>query len=133
MAGEPIYKQVNRIGMVLQKLKLYICGVLNIVMIGWFTGISDLFLSLPGHKVLVLAGTDRLDTSLTRGQMQGKFQLLLMYGCGHVIQEDNPEKTAEAILTFLERLVPLPGPERPSSSDTLAAKLLKARAMIPQM
>ena len=45
---------------------------------GWYKGLSDLFMSVITPKVLVLAGTDRLDRSLTVGQMQGKFQLVLL-------------------------------------------------------
>lgn len=40
---------------------------------GWFTGLSKKFLSGRGGKMLLLAGTDRLDTELTIGQMQGMF------------------------------------------------------------
>merc|ERR1719431_789809 len=40
---------------------------------GWFSGLSDRFLSLGAAKLLLLAGVDRLDTALTVGQMQGKF------------------------------------------------------------
>lgn len=37
----------------------------------WFQGLSDKFLGAKGGKLLLLAGTDRLDTALTIGQMQG--------------------------------------------------------------
>jgi protein phosphatase methylesterase 1 len=37
----------------------------------WFTGMSGKFLSGRGAKLLVLAGTDRLDKELMIGQMQG--------------------------------------------------------------
>jgi hypothetical protein len=37
----------------------------------WFLGISRLFLAAPVAKMLMLAGTDRLDRDLTIGQMQG--------------------------------------------------------------
>jgi protein phosphatase methylesterase 1 len=40
---------------------------------GWFGGLSKKFLSGRGGKMLLLAGTDRLDTELTIGQMQGMF------------------------------------------------------------
>ena len=40
---------------------------------GWFSGLSKKFLGARGGKLLLLAGTDRLDTELTIGQMQGKF------------------------------------------------------------
>lgn len=38
---------------------------------GWFLGLSDKFLGIIGGKLLVLAGTERLDKPLTIGQMQG--------------------------------------------------------------
>lgn len=37
----------------------------------WFVGLSKKFLDAKGGKMLVLAGTDRLDKELTIGQMQG--------------------------------------------------------------
>ena len=42
--------------------------------------------------MLLLAGMDRLDTALTVGQMQGKFQLTCMPQSGHAIHEDQPLK-----------------------------------------
>ena len=39
---------------------------------GWFAGLSKKFLEAKGGKMLLLAGTDRLDTELTIGQMQGR-------------------------------------------------------------
>ena len=39
---------------------------------GWFVGLSKKFLEARGGKLLLLAGTDRLDRELTIGQMQGK-------------------------------------------------------------
>jgi len=39
----------------------------------WFTGMSEKFLRGRGAKLLLLAGTDRLDKELMIGQMQGKF------------------------------------------------------------
>ncbi len=42
---------------------------------GWFSGLSEKFLSVPASKLLLLAGVDRLDKALTVGQMQGKFQV----------------------------------------------------------
>jgi protein phosphatase methylesterase 1 len=55
---------------------------------GWFTDLSKTFLSAKVIKVLILAGTDRLDRELTAAQMQGKYQLVLQPACGHVIMED---------------------------------------------
>ncbi|KAL8807755.1 MAG: hypothetical protein Q9223_002941 [Gallowayella weberi] len=60
----------------------------------WFTGLSKKFLEARGGKLLILAGTDRLDKELTIGQMQD---------AGHFIQEDQPGKTAMVIADFYRR------------------------------
>lgn len=69
---------------------------------GWFAGLSEIFLSLAVPKMLVLVGTDRLDKTLTIGQMQGKFQMRVLPLSGHAIQEDEPEALAETVSAFLE-------------------------------
>jgi len=70
---------------------------------GWYTGLSEAFLQVAGPKMLMLAGTDRLDKPLTIGQMQGKFQLVLLPTAGHAIQEDESRATAEHLEGFLKR------------------------------
>ncbi|XP_067841941.1 protein phosphatase methylesterase 1 [Heptranchias perlo] len=70
---------------------------------GWFRGLSNLFLSCPVPKLLLLAGVDRLDRDLTIGQMQGKFQMQVLPQCGHAVHEDAPDKVAEAVATFMIR------------------------------
>ncbi|XP_020110551.1 protein phosphatase methylesterase 1 isoform X2 [Ananas comosus] len=70
---------------------------------GWYEGLSDKFLSCPVPKLLLLAGTDRLDRALTIGQMQGKFQMVVVRHTGHAIQEDAPEEFASYILNFIGR------------------------------
>ncbi|KAK9111754.1 hypothetical protein Scep_019273 [Stephania cephalantha] len=70
---------------------------------GWYEGLSDLFLSCPMPKLLLLAGTNRLDRSLTIGQMQGKFQMVVVRHTGHAIQEDAPEEFASLVLNFISR------------------------------
>lgn len=50
-------------------------------------GLSNKFLSVRTARLLALAGTDRLDKELMIGQMQGKFQLIVVPGTGHMIQE----------------------------------------------
>jgi hypothetical protein len=45
----------------------------------WFGGMSRKFLSGRGAKLLILAGTDRLDKELMIGQMQGKLALYLFF------------------------------------------------------
>ncbi|AEO70378.1 carboxylesterase-mitochondrial 37S ribosomal protein YmS2 [Thermothielavioides terrestris NRRL 8126] len=70
---------------------------------GWFDGLSKKFLAGRGGKMLLLAGTDRLDTELTIGQMQGKYALQVFPEAGHFIHEDLPEKTAIALVDFHRR------------------------------
>ncbi|KAF5942150.1 hypothetical protein HYC85_019792 [Camellia sinensis] len=68
---------------------------------GWYEGLSERFLSCPTPKLLLLAGTDRLDRTLTIGQMQGKFQMVVVRHTGHAIQEDVPEEFATLVLNFI--------------------------------
>ncbi|UJR35197.1 hypothetical protein I4U23_027964 [Adineta vaga] len=70
---------------------------------GWFTGLSQLFLSCECPKLLLLAGVDRLDRDLTVGQMQGKFQMHVVPKSGHAVHEDAPEQVADCIASFLIR------------------------------
>ncbi|KAH7328726.1 Alpha/Beta hydrolase protein [Stachybotrys elegans] len=69
----------------------------------WFVGLSKKFLGARGGKMLLLAGTDRLDTELTIGQMQGKYALQVFTEAGHFIHEDLPEKTAISLVDFYRR------------------------------
>ncbi len=70
---------------------------------GWFTGLSRKFLEAKGGKLLLLAGTDRLDKELMIGQMQGKYQLQVFPEAGHFIHEDQAEKTAMVVADFYKR------------------------------
>ncbi|KAK4136400.1 protein phosphatase methylesterase [Trichocladium antarcticum] len=70
---------------------------------GWFRGLSGKFLGGRGGKMLLLAGTDRLDTELMIGQMQGKYALQVFPEAGHFIHEDLPEKTATVLVDFYRR------------------------------
>ncbi|KAJ9562898.1 hypothetical protein OSB04_008058 [Centaurea solstitialis] len=87
---------------------------------GWYEGLSEKFLSSPVPKLLLLAGTDRLDRALTIGQMQGKFQMVVVRHTGHAIQEDVPEEFASLVLNFIARNrigpygVEIPGIRQPS-------------------
>uniref|UniRef100_A0A915JSZ8 protein phosphatase methylesterase-1 n=1 Tax=Romanomermis culicivorax TaxID=13658 RepID=A0A915JSZ8_ROMCU len=69
----------------------------------WFRNLSAKFLSCKQAKLLILAGVDRLDKELTIGQMQGKFQMIVLPKVGHCVQEDSPERLAEAVSSFLVR------------------------------
>ncbi|GAQ88359.1 alpha/beta hydrolase superfamily [Klebsormidium nitens] len=70
---------------------------------GWYQGLSDVFLAVPVPKLLLLAGTDRMDKPLTIGQMQGKFQMTIFKTAGHAIHEDEPEQFSETVLGFVSR------------------------------
>lgn len=88
----------------------------------WFTGLSKKFLEAKGGKLLILAGTDRLDKELMIGQMQGqspvssrfrialtgrpssgKYQLQVFPDAGHFIHEDQPARTAMVLADFYRR------------------------------
>ena len=57
------------------------------VPLGWFTGLSSKFLASRTARLLILAGTERLDKELMIGQMQGKFQLVVIPNVGHMVHE----------------------------------------------
>ena len=46
-----------------------------------------MFLAARTARILVLAGAERLDKELMIGQMQGKFQMVVVPGVGHMVQE----------------------------------------------
>ncbi|KAJ5403713.1 Protein phosphatase methylesterase 1, partial [Penicillium cosmopolitanum] len=69
----------------------------------WFIGLSGKFLDSRGGKLLLLAGTDRLDKELMIGQMQGKYQLQVFPEAGHFLHEDQPAKTAQVLVDFYKR------------------------------
>ena len=94
---------------------------------GWYENMSDLYLQAPAVKMLVLAGRERLDTPLTIGHMQGKFQLVLMNGMGHYIQEDAPEEMGHTLKRYLERYNFVGGL---SESDALQQRIKRERAML---
>eukprot|EP00386_Alphamonas_edax_P001388 GDKI01004156.1.p1 GENE.GDKI01004156.1~~GDKI01004156.1.p1 ORF type:complete len:343 (+),score=79.15 GDKI01004156.1:123-1151(+) len=70
---------------------------------GWFRGMSNIFLSAPCTKLLILAGNDRLDKPLLIAQMQGRFQLTIVPHSGHVVEEDQPQHVAESLIEFVRR------------------------------
>ncbi|CAI7676012.1 unnamed protein product [Penicillium manginii] len=69
----------------------------------WFIGLSRKFLDSRGGKLLLLAGTDRLDKELIIGQMQGKYQLQVFPEAGHFLHEDQPARTAQVLVDFYKR------------------------------
>lgn len=71
---------------------------------GWFTGLSKVFLGVSCPKLLVLRGKEIMDTELTVAQMQGKFKVVCFPGeVGHCMMEDDPRQTAITMHMFLEK------------------------------
>ncbi|TPX32885.1 hypothetical protein SmJEL517_g04090 [Synchytrium microbalum] len=70
---------------------------------GWYDGMSSRFLAVKGGRLIILAGTDRLDKTLMIGQMQGKFQMVVLNEVGHSIQEDAPTHLARQLEIFYDR------------------------------
>lgn len=70
----------------------------------WFSGLSKAFLESTTKKLLFLAGSERMDKELSIAQMQGKFALTVVGDCGHVIQEDQPQKVVEGVQSWMQSL-----------------------------
>lgn len=70
---------------------------------GWFTNLTTNFLNFPGSRMLVLADTEYMDREMTVAQMQGKFQMIVVRGSGHAIQEDKPAELAEPIANMINK------------------------------
>ena len=68
-------------------LSVFLIDDSDSVSVGWFRGLSSSFLTIRTARLLVLAGTERLDKELMIGQMQGKFQLAVVPETGHMIHE----------------------------------------------
>lgn len=69
----------------------------------WFTGLSKTFLAAPCSKLLILAGTDRLDKQLMIAHMQGTYQLSVLPEAGHFVHEDEPQRVAALLHDFVVR------------------------------
>lgn len=67
----------------------------------WFKHLSSNFVTCGENvgKLLILAGHESLDKDLMIGQMQGKFQLVVLHG-GHFLQEDVPVGVAATLMDF---------------------------------
>ncbi len=72
------------------------------VNLDWFEGLTKCFLSIKIPKILLLAGSERMDKELTIAQMQGKFKLCVINNVGHIVHEDNPKETYSIIDDFIK-------------------------------
>lgn len=70
---------------------------------GWFKGMSQAFLSSRCVKILICSSSDRLDKELMIAHMQGKFQVQIVSGSGHVIEEDQPGELCRVVQAFVTR------------------------------
>jgi protein phosphatase methylesterase 1 len=92
----------------------------------WFTGLSEAFLSATCPKLLALASWDRIDTTLMKGQLQGKFEVQIIHGSHHACHEDFPQEFARMIFRFLVRNGILSADDEDLEA-ALRSKLSKAR------
>lgn len=69
---------------------------------GWFKGLSHIFLNIHVPKILLTAEKERLDKELTIAQMQGKFKVVVIHGVGHSVQEDDYKATAKELYNLLK-------------------------------
>ena len=67
---------------------------------GWYEGLSKAFLGFKGPKVLMLAGTDRLDRELTIGQMQGRFQMVVLPQASLLVSTHSSALSAGMTVSF---------------------------------
>lgn len=68
----------------------------------WFEGLTNVFLKIRFPKLLVMAGSERMDKELTIGHMQGKFKLMTIPNVGHFIHEDNFKNFSEVCCDFVK-------------------------------
>lgn len=90
----------------------------------WFTGMSVKFLKGKGAKLLVLAGTDRLDKELMIGQMQGTSSLLFRVServNPNILQVNSNSRFSLMRVIFCTRTNPTR--RRRSSSNSLSATI----------
>jgi protein phosphatase methylesterase 1 len=93
----------------------------------WFQGSTAAFLAAAAPTLLLLADPTSMGAALIVAQMQGRFQLGVVPGAGHVLHEDAPDVVATATAAFLARHGVGTGPD----DGELAARLARARAGLP--
>ncbi|XWS23311.1 hypothetical protein CRYUN_Cryun28dG0001600 [Craigia yunnanensis] len=85
----------------------------------WLKCLEGFYLMCP-----VIASHSLSGRALTIGQMQGKFQMVVVRHTGHTIQEDVPDEFATLILNFISRNricphgVEIPGLRRPAQPQS---------------
>jgi protein phosphatase methylesterase 1 len=99
----------------------------------WFTGLSGKFLSGRGAKLLLLAGTDRLDKELMIGQMQGALFYIhqggIAYMIANTVQANSSSTSSPLQGTSCTKTSPK---RRPRSSSSLSNATTGAHSCFPQ-
>jgi protein phosphatase methylesterase 1 len=71
---------------------------------GWFTGLTNDFLTSMHPKIFIIADKLRLDKEMVIANMSGKFKLVSFgMNTGHSMMEDDPKSFARASRDFLFR------------------------------
>lgn len=68
------------------KINIKVLDGYFIINLGWFKGLSHIFLNIHIPKILLTAEKERLDKELTIAQMQGRFKVVVIHGVGHSVQ-----------------------------------------------
>lgn len=72
--------------------------------LGWFTGLTNEFLTSTHPKIFMIADKLRLDKEMIIAHMSGKFKLVSFgMSTGHCMMEDDPRAFARACREFLDR------------------------------
>ena len=69
---------------------------------GWFKGLSKVFLGIHVPKILLTAEKERMDKELTIAQMQGKFKVVVIHNVGHNVHEDDFKATAKECYNIIK-------------------------------
>ena len=72
--------------------------------LGWFTGLTEEFLTSKRPKIFMVADKLRLDKEMIIAHMSGKFKLVSFgMATGHCMMEDDPRSFARALREFLAK------------------------------
>lgn len=70
--------------------------------LGWFTGLTEDFLTSTRPKIFMIADKLRLDKAMIIAHMSGKFKLVSFgMATGHSMMEDDPKSFARSCQEFL--------------------------------
>lgn len=97
----------------------------------WFIGLSGKFLAARGGKLLLLAGTDRLDKELMIGQMQGMCSYELYLGSVGILEiSPKANRVLQASISYRSFLKPATSSKRISQPKQRKSWSISTDAMI---